>query len=194
MCDKDLTRAIPSCPGWSAADLRDHVLDTFRGEVPGFGDDVVETAAAVDRAVALLTGADQSARNVAQECAIHRWDASDAFDVEYGVDPDIACEGVTDFFLLAWPMWLDYFKRRAGRGEVLLMTRTDGSERWHVVLGERPAFADEASPLVEVEVRGSASNLVLWLWGRMDPPEVSGDRSVLERMRNPAGRFLSPGF
>jgi hypothetical protein len=32
LCDQDLTRGVPSCPGWSATDLRDHVLDTFRGE------------------------------------------------------------------------------------------------------------------------------------------------------------------
>ena len=161
--------------------------------MPDFPDDVSEPTTAVDRAVALLSDAEQDARNVSQECAIHRWDASQAFGIDYAVDGEIACEGLTDFFLLAWPMLLDYLKRPAGEGEVLLVTEVDGAGQWHVVLGERATLSDE-SPSHAVEVRGTASDLVLWLWGRMEPPHVSGDRSVLERMRNPAGRFLSPGF
>jgi hypothetical protein len=124
---------------------------------------------------------------------VHRWDASDGFGVAYAIDPELACDGVDEFFDAAWPMWLDYFKRPAGNGETLRLRRTDGPGRWRVVLGDRAVVTHDDLP-GDVEVSGSASDLVLWLWGRSDPPAVSGDGSVLEGIKNPKGRFLSPGF
>lgn len=193
LCSRDLARAIPSCPEWSAADLRAHIIDTFRGEVPGFGDEAFEPGDALRRAIKLLVQDDAPARDVALECAVHRWDGSAAFGVEYAIEPELACDGVDEFFDIAWPMWLDAFKRSAGDGETLRLQRTDGPQRWRVLLQQRPIVRHDDLP-GDVEVRGSASDLLLWLWGRIDPPHVVGDRSVLEGIRNPKGRFLSPGF
>ena len=194
LCAREPGRAIPSCPEWSAADLQQHLVDTFRGEVPGYGDDALPPLEAIERAISLLQQNSLSGRDVAHECAVHRWDASEAFGVAYAIEPELACDGVDEFFDAAWPMWLDYFKRPAGNGETLRLRRTDGPKCWLITLDKLPVVTYEDGEVVDVEVRGSASDLVLWLWGRMDPPEVHGDVSVLERMCNPSGRFLSPGF
>ena len=196
LCSRDPARPIPSCPGWSAADLQEHLIDTFRGEISGFdeGDADMDARQAVERAVEQLQQNGSTGRDAAHECAVHRWDAFQAFGVDYAIEPELACDGVEEFFDAAWPMLLDHLKRPAGNGETLRLQRSDGPGHWLVTLAERPVVARDATGAHDVEVRASASDLVLWLWGRMDPPEVHGDRSVLERMRNPASRFLSPGF
>lgn len=192
LCARNLGRPIPSCPGWSAADLREHIIDTFRGAIEGFGDDVPPPDA-VERALELLHQDAAPARDVSHECAVHRWDASVAFDVDHEIDPQLACDAIVGFFEDAWPMLLAYLKRPAGSGETLRLQRTDSAEHWLILLSERATVTHDDVP-GDVTVEGSASDLALWLWGRMDPPHVSGDRSVLEGIRNPRGRLLSPGF
>ncbi len=197
MCGAEPGRAIPSCPGWTAADLTTHLLDTFAGEIAGYPDPADELAPpeALEVALDLLSRDPRSdvARAVAQESAVHRWDAACAFAIDYSVEPELACDSIPSFFEDAWPMLLDYLKRPAGSGQTLHLHRTDGEGEWLVTLSERPVVTREHRK-ADVAVRGTASDLLLWLWGRMDPPEVLGDVSVLEGIRNPAGRFLSPGF
>jgi hypothetical protein len=177
-----------------AADLQAHIIDTFRGEIPDFGDRAIAPGEALQRAAELLQRDLTSARDVALECALHRWDAATAFGVAHEIDGDLACDGIDEFFENAWPLWLDAVGRAAGNGERLRLARTDGPQRWHVVLdGRRPALTRE-DRAGDVEVAGTASDLLLWLWGRFDPPQYSGDRAVLERMRNPQGQYLSPGY
>lgn len=194
LCSGDPTRAIASCPGWTATDLVNHLVETFAGTITGFGED---SAAGPDEALAraldLLVPSSDEARAVAQECAIHRWDASVAFDVDYSIEAALAVDSIPSFFEEAWPMLLDHLGRPAGHGETLHLHRTDGEGEWLVTLGDRPVVTG-GHHKADVAVRGTASDLLLWLWGRMDPPEIHGDRSVLEGIRNPAGRFLSPGF
>ena len=194
LCAQDLARPIVSCPEWTAADLVNHLVETFAGAIPNFGDATgVDVDTALARAQDMLDNASEEARAVAQECAIHRWDAAQAFGVDYSVEPELACDSIPSFFEDAWPMLLDYLKRPAGTGQTLHLHRTDGEGEWLVTLAERPVVTLEHLK-ADVAVRGTASDLLLWLWGRMDPPEVFGDVSVLESIRNPTGRFLSPGF
>ena len=193
LCSRDPTRPIPSCPGWTAADLQQHILDTFRGEIPELGDDERDPAAATTRALTLLSDGRGPARDIAHECAVHRWDAATAFDIDYAFEPDLACDGIDEFFEAAWPLLLDHLDRPAGTGQTLCLRRSDGTDRWRITLGERPVVHHDDQP-GDVEVVGSASDLLLWRWGRSEPPDVSGDIRVLENIRNPSGRFLSPGF
>lgn len=195
LCAQDPERWIPTCPAWLAKDLVHHVLETFQGAIEGFGEgDLPAPADGLDLALRLLTDDATAAPDVSQECAIHRWDAESAFGVDAPfVDPDVACEGVVGFFGSAWPMLLDHLRRPAGHGEVLVLRRTDGPERWRIVLADRAQVTTDDGG-GDVEVSGRAGELFLWIWGRSDPPHVDGDVAVLEGIRNPAGRFLSPGF
>ena len=197
LCAQEPTRVIPSCPGWTAADVTNHLLETFAGEVQGYRELAGDLGPSDALGVALdLISKDprsEIARAVAQESAVHRWDAASAFGLDYSVEPELACDSIPSFFEDAWPLLLDYLKRPAGTGQTLHLHRTDGEGEWLVTLAERPVVS-LGHRKADVAVRGTASELLLWLWGRTDPPEVHGDVSVLEGMRNPAGRFLSPGF
>jgi hypothetical protein len=191
LCERDLDREIPACPGWRAANLRLHIIETFAGEVDGFGEPTDDHP--LERVLAALAAARTEAKAVAHECAVHRWDVADAWRLPFEIDSELACEGIEGFFLSAWPLWLEYFKKPAGSGQRLGLHATDSGTRWVVTLDERPVVEHTTGPY-DVEVTGSASDLFLWLWGRFDPPHVEGDRTVLEMMRNPQGRYLSPGF
>ena len=194
LCSRDPARRITSCPEWTAKDLVEHLIETFEGTITGFGEGTgLPPEAALKRAVEVVVPGSDEAKAVAQECAIHRWDAAQAFDVEYSVDPELAVDSIPSFFIDAWPLLLDYLKRPAGTGQTVHLHRTDGEGEWLVTLDHRPVVTQEHAR-ADVAVRGTASDLVLWLWGRMEPPEVHGDVSVLESIRNPHGRFLSPGF
>lgn len=193
LCGRDLARPIKPCAEWKASDLRQHILDTFEGAFEGYFPAEVEPGQAVARAVELARVQTTAARDVAHECSIHRWDAAVSFDLEHEIEPELAWDMPPAFFTSAWPMLLDYLKRPAGAGETLRLERTDGLGRWVVRLDDRPLVSTEDLP-GDVTVRGTPSDLALWVWGRMDPPEVHGDRSVLEGIKNPQCPFLSPGF
>lgn len=197
LCATDPGRAVTSCPGWTAADVSSHLVEMFAGEIAGYPERAGEMAGSevLDVALDLLSADPESdtARALAQESAIHRWDAACAFGLDYSVESELACDSIPSFFEDAWPMLLDYLKRPAGTGQTIHLHRTDGEGEWLVTLAERPIVTREHRK-ADVAVRGTASDLLLWLWGRMDPPEVHGDVGVLESIRNPAGRFLSPGF
>lgn len=197
LCATEPGRAIPACPEWTAADLTAHLLEMFAGEIAGYEELARGLAPpeALEVALGLLAQdpTSETARAMAHESAIHRWDAAGAFGRDYSIEPELACDAIPSFFEDAWPMLLDYLKRPAGTGQTLHLHRTDGEGEWLVTLAERPIVTREHRK-ADVAVRGSASDLLLWLWGRMDPPEVLGDVTVLEGIRNPRGRFLSPGF
>lgn len=152
LCDRDPSRPVPSCPDWTAADLQQHIIDTFRGGIEGFGEETLEPLDAVKRAANLLEEAPEPARDIAHECAIHRWDASAAFGVGYLIESELSCDGIDEFFEAAWPMLLDYLKRPAGNGESLCLRQSDGPNCWLIVLAERPVIHHDDLP-GDVEVK-----------------------------------------
>jgi hypothetical protein len=195
LIDRGPSEPIESCPGWTAADLGFHLVETFEGTCTDFGSaEGMSPAAALERALEVLpANALEEAQAVAQECAIHRWDAATAFGQPYEVEPELACDSIPSFFEDAWPMLLDHLDRPAGTGQTLHLHRTDGEGEWLVTLDHRPVVTVEHRK-ADVAVRGSASDLLLWLWGRIDPPEIHGDRTVLESIATQGSPHLSPGF
>lgn len=82
LCAIEPGRAIPACPEWTAADLASHMVDTFKGAISGLeASEETEPAVVYDTALKLLESDATPTRDVAHECAIHRWDASRAFGV-----------------------------------------------------------------------------------------------------------------
>ena len=121
-------------------------------------------------------------RRMAQETAVHRWDAEDAAGSGWTIDPALAADGVDEF--------LDDFTGAVASDAVPL----DGTVHLHCtdVDGEwLIAQPDATGPLEvsrehakgDVAVRGPASDLLLLLWRRrgLDGLEVFGDRSVADR-------------
>jgi len=158
--------------------------------VPYFRSDAQEliaTLAAVppDTSVWTFSAADRTAgfwsRRRAQETAVHRVDAESAAGTRHPVDQALAADGIDEF--------LTAFLPRLAGGVVL-----DGSVHVHCtdVEGEWLVRRDGDGLVVtrehakgDVAARGTASDLLLFLWGRVPASalEVFGDADALDRFR-----------
>jgi uncharacterized protein (TIGR03083 family) len=144
-----------------------------------------EVLASADPATRVWTWATQQdvafvVRRMAQETAMHRWDAERAAGDPSPISAPLASDGIDEFLTFMLP------DARAGveqlAGSVHLHC-TDTPGEWLV----RPG--DDGAPIVTREhakgdaaLRGSASDLLLVLWRRLglDAIDVIGDRSVAE--------------
>jgi uncharacterized protein (TIGR03083 family) len=209
-----LSAAVPSCPGWTVADLVWHM-----GEVHHFWGSIVELQATsweqvtlaergpdsglitfaesslervlnllrnIDPAVPVWTWADRQdvgfvVRRMAQETAIHRYDAQLAAGLAAGIDPELASDGIDEF--------LEHFLDRSAE----TVAAIGGSVHIHCtdVAGEWTARATETGELGvtrehakgDCAVRGPASDLLLALWRRtpLSTVDVVGDEAVAQR-------------
>jgi uncharacterized protein (TIGR03083 family) len=157
---------------------------------------------AVDRAVAVLGEPDPGeaawswapgggtvgwvVRRMAQEVAVHRWDAEHAAGRRWAIDAELASDGIDEF--------LEHYTGDVAEGAAPL----DGSVHLHCtdVEGEwLVTEPDVAGPLAvrrehakgDAALRGPAASLLLLLWRRApadDPSvEVIGDVGVVLRLR-----------
>ena len=130
--DGRLQRSVPSCPGWSVADLVWHVgaVHRFWGEIAGrelLDPNEVERvdrpddtdllawySAQLARLLGALDAADPETlvwswasedpvptawihRRMAQETAVHRWDAQNASGERSPIEADVAVDGIEEF-------------------------------------------------------------------------------------------------
>ncbi|MFC9220156.1 maleylpyruvate isomerase family mycothiol-dependent enzyme [Streptomyces hygroscopicus] len=136
------------------------------------------------------------------EAALHRWDAEQATGRRARpVEPELAVDAVTQTFEVMAPARRTWREAPAGAGERFRFRRTDGPGLWtvrfdgddiHLTTGatEEGATAEDAAdggtadPACDVELAGTASDLMLYLWQRIPAErldEVTGDRAVLDR-------------
>ena len=127
-------------------------------------------------------------RRMAQETAVHRWDGEHARGKARAIDAALAVDGIEEVFGIFLP-------RALARGQVpapggsLRLTCSDAEGDWLVRVEAGRARLGPPDGAADVTVRGSASDLLLFSWGRPPPGEleVSGDRAVLaqwqERLR-----------
>ncbi len=126
-------------------------------------------------------------RRAAQELAVHRWDFENAVGATTGIDPDLAMDGIDELLMSFGPAtgMSDFpgaSERFAGDGETFRLEPTDGPDA--ITFIARPdRFELNGSAEAEVTARGEASDLLLFLWGRIPPDalEVGGDASLLDR-------------
>ncbi len=168
------------------------LLDWFREQAPA----LVATLADTDPATAVWNWTDDLTarfwfRRQANEVAVHRVDAQSAAGEVTPIDPALAVDGVDE--------WLFMFPFRpggpiAGGGETVHLHCTDTAEALH---GEWLATLDGETVAIErihakgdVAARATASDLDLFLWGRVPSSdlEVFGDAALLERFRG----FMRP--
>jgi uncharacterized protein (TIGR03083 family) len=121
-------------------------------------------------------------RRMAQETAVHRWDAEAAAGEPGPIEAELASDGIDEFLAF----FLDHRFRDGGRldGSVHLHA-TDTPGEW--LVHEEPDGAltvTAAHAKGDAAVRGPASDLLLALWRRvgLDRVEVLGDRDVAERL------------
>jgi len=122
-------------------------------------------------------------RMQAIEAAVHRWDAQAAIGAAEPVDAALAADAVGQTFEIMAPMRRALKHAPEGQGERFGFRRTDGSEFWAIRFG--PAGLAACDGPCDVELYGTASDLMLFLWQRAGPGTgslaVRGDAALLDR-------------
>jgi uncharacterized protein (TIGR03083 family) len=118
-------------------------------------------------------------RRMAQETAVHRWDADG-----HAVDPSLAVDGVDELLELFAPFLGG--DRLGGAEGTIHLHATDTDGEWLVRLGRSGIQFEHGHAKGDVALRGTASDLLLWAWNRVpvdDRFEVFGDPDLLEVWR-----------
>lgn len=206
---------VPSCPGWDVEKVVNHLgrvqrwttamvraRSQERLEFPPrppvvdrqwFDEGVAELIAALEEAgpdVAMYTfphGGGTSRfwfRRQASEAAVHRWDVDQALTpgAARPIDVEVALAGIDEL------LDVHLHGRKAHLGGTIHLHATDSPHGEWVL-----AIDDEGELLVghghekgDVALRATASDLLLWLWGRpLDEAglEVFGDEAILDQWR-----------
>lgn len=204
--DGDPTAPVPACPGWTLADLGEHVGGIHQWAthaiVHGTPDGSVDAAPAAglpdwyrtraDVLHAALAERDADApawtfgaaphtaafwrRRQVHEVLVHTWDAESSQGTPSPLDPALAWDGVDEVATMFYPRQV-----RLGRVDplprALRLVATD-LDADPVALGDGPA----------VEVRAPAAAVLLMVWHRADPAsyDVAPEAAAL------LGRALTP--
>lgn len=125
-------------------------------------------------------------RRVAQELAVHRWDFENAIGTTPSpIDAELAADGIDELLIEFGrsddPNFKGGSERFAGDGETFRLEPTDADAITFTARPKRFERNDSAKP--DVTARGTASDLLLFLWGRIATSalEVTGDASLLDR-------------
>jgi uncharacterized protein (TIGR03083 family) len=218
-----LDQPVPSCPGWSVADLVAHTGRVHRAVTRRLRELDMERRSASDirlpppseladwfesgaEALAqVLEAANPDApvwnwsvrpklasfwwRRMAQETAVHRWDAQSAHARQQPIEGDVAVDGIGEFLDVFLPTDLAE-KPTADLGGTVYLRCLDQPDTWLVTVkgGELIARRDqepEAADAPLATVSASASDLLLLLWRRVPPSapaiETGGDAALLAR-------------
>lgn len=121
-------------------------------------------------------------RRQCQELAVHRYDAEmAATGTAEAIDPSIAKDGIDEYF--------DLFVERVDKrtpirfgDHTLHLHATDEPGEWFVRCGDHAPEITREHAKGDVALSGAASDLLLTIWGRVDPEEVGvavfGDADV----------------
>ena len=198
----NLDRQVPGCPDWTLWWLVGHLgsVQRFWAETVRAGGEIPEDPPGLavqegdavaswyrDQSRALLRALQEVpwgarawtwwgepstvgavARHQAQEAAVHRWDAQSAIGRAEPITVVLADDGVDEFLEILRRMHL-----ADGLSGAVDLHATDSGSRWTVGPGERRAT-----------VSGSASDLLLFLFGRARYREVQidGDHALVDAL------------
>jgi uncharacterized protein (TIGR03083 family) len=200
----DLVRHVGGILGWMAAVVASGERVSLRTQDPGpenLADLPRWYLASLDRALDVLGSADPGSaawtfsrigdggvawwdRRLAVEVAIHRWDAQHAVATDGGPSPDpldgdLAAAGIEEFMIEFLPGLL----APESSGELsgtLHLHATDGPTEWWIDL-EAAGPAVSGHIKADTAIRGTRSDLLLWLTHRRSPDslEVLGRKEIL---------------
>lgn len=212
---RDLDAPVPTCPEWDVRRLLNHLgrvhrwattIVRVRAEEPPkfpprpevvdvewFEEGVAELAAALEEAgpeepIWTFPGGGGRSRfwfrRQAVETAIHRIDVQLAFGSHEPMDVELALAGIDEM--------LDVYltPRRGDLGGTVHFHTTDSAHGEWTVLDDPDGsglMIGHGHEKGDVALRTTASDLLLWLWGRPVPGdrlEVLGDATILERWRS----------
>jgi uncharacterized protein (TIGR03083 family) len=116
-------------------------------------------------------------RRMAQETAVHRWDAQQAAGIAKPIEAELASDGVDEILLVFLPAKPDLHQ---GNDETVHIHCTDVAGEWLVRLRAGGYEVTREHAKGDAAVRATASDLLLALWGRIpfDRLEVLGDEAL----------------
>jgi uncharacterized protein (TIGR03083 family) len=119
-------------------------------------------------------------RRMAQETAVHRWDAEDTAGNTWGIEPAIAIDGIDEFFEHFFSNDREEF---ANESESVHLHCTDVEGEWLVRVDGTEITVTKGHAKGDAAARGTASDLLLLLWRRITPDKVDvvGDAAALDR-------------
>ena len=163
--------------------------------------------ARLNKEVWTWTGANRDAawvrRRMAQETAVHRWDAARAVGLPYKVPAALAADGIDEFLSTFAGRNVAAGAESVGGSVHLHCTDTrlqiaEGTDRRSEAGGEwLVSELDESGSTFPREhakgdaaVRGRAHDLLMWLWHRdAGPVEIIGDEDLAQRFRDYTARI-----
>jgi uncharacterized protein (TIGR03083 family) len=173
-------------PADSDASLKgDALVDAFRDGARRLVTALSEVSA--DTPVWTFSASDRTAafwqRRRAQETSVHRFDAELAAGTPTPIDAELAADGIDEIFTVFLPRLAERFES-VGDGTVHLHC-TDVEGEWLITRRDGDVSVTREHAKGDVAARGSASDLVLFLWNRVpaDRLEVFGDAELLERFQ-----------
>lgn len=110
-------------------------------------------------------------RRMAHESTMHRWDAEAALGIAPApIAPELAVDGVNELFDV-------YVRLRlpggfAGNGETVHLHATDADGEWVITRTPDGMQVERAHAKSDVAARGSAQDLLLFVWGRIGPEQL----------------------
>lgn len=146
-------------------------------------DAVLAALRSVEPSTPLWTWSDQHSaafyrRRMVHETAVHLADVARALGRSFDIDRDVCVDGIDEYFDVMLPFAL----ARAGGSPPsgsLHVHCTDGPGEWLLVPDGQSIVVTREHAKGAVAWRGSASALLLAVWGRVDPTlDVIGDQAV----------------
>jgi uncharacterized protein (TIGR03083 family) len=121
-------------------------------------------------------------RRMAHETAVHRWDAEAAQGDPRPIDQALARDGIDEALdVHLMERWRE--NRSTGSGESYRLSQTDGGGAWLIRFDRDGPRISRENAKAAVMIRGTASDLLLFLWQRIpaDRMDIIGDASLIGR-------------
>lgn len=153
---------------------------------------LVEVLSAADQAASCWTWApDQQdvafvTRHQVQEAAVHHWDAAHARNRSVAIDPEVAADAIEEFLTVSVSSDADAAEPvRPDLDGRFALQATDLGQAWTVTDGSSPGTVRfESGPGDAPTLEAPASELLLWLYRRVDLDTSRLPQPVLERFRD----------
>jgi uncharacterized protein (TIGR03083 family) len=171
-----------------AAAAREQLIEIFRVGADRLvrvlraadGEDKVWTWAPAQRDIAFIT------RHQVQEAAVHHWDAVHARGGKMAIEAPVAADSVSEFLTFSVSSEADPAEPpRPPLGGSFALRCTDGDAAWTISDGRRPGTV-QYRPGVSAgtaAISATASDLLLWLYGRIDLDPGAVSAGLIERFR-----------
>ncbi|MDQ4059107.1 MAG: maleylpyruvate isomerase family mycothiol-dependent enzyme, partial [Actinomycetota bacterium] len=122
-------------------------------------------------------------RRMAQETAVHRWDAQNALGEPAPIEPELAADGIDEILYAFMEGDRSVPPERSVHVHCTDAGLETGGE-WFVSMTEGEAVVTREHAKGDCALRGAASDLLLALWGRipLDHVDLLGDRAAAEAL------------